>query len=112
MCTGTSTTIGVYVHAIVPSGEEPKTHPATAHFPSTHTNYINSLKTDEIRTVRGFSLDAQEKLSGEKWYDIYEAFWGEPDYADIFTASACNGTGEWADASVEMRAEGCIKGAQ
>ena len=72
-----------------------------------------SLKTDEIRTIRGFSVDAQEKLSGEKWYDIYEAYWsGNPDYADLFTSGACNGTGDWADASFEMRAEGCIKWAQ
>lgn len=72
----------------------------------------NSLKTDETRTIRGFSLDAQEKLSGEKWFEVYEAFWGAPDYADVFTAGACQGTGDWADASSEMRAEGCIKGAQ
>eukprot|EP00752_Nemacystus_decipiens_P007947 g7100.t1 len=72
----------------------------------------NSLKTDEIRTVRGFSLDAQEKLSGEPWFDVYEAYWGEPDYADVFTTAACNGTGLWSGASFEMRAEGCIKGAQ
>ena len=73
---------------------------------------VDSLKTSDIRTVRGFSLDALEKLSGEKWFDVYKTFWGSPDYADVFTAGACNGTGDWADASFEMRAEGCIKGAQ
>lgn len=72
----------------------------------------NSVKLDEIRTIRGFSVDAQGKLSGEKWFDIYEDYWGAPDYADQFTAAACNGTGDFANAALETRAEGCLKGAQ
>lgn len=72
----------------------------------------NSQKTTGARTIRGFSIDAQEKLSGEKWFNIYSAYWGAPDYADQFTSDACNGTGDFEDAPAELRAEGCIKGAQ
>jgi len=51
-------------------------------------------------------------LTGEKWFDIYENYWGSPTYADDFTAAACQGTDTFEDASFETRAEGCIKGAQ
>ncbi|CAN0409698.1 unnamed protein product, partial [Scytosiphon promiscuus] len=73
----------------------------------------SSVKSDDsIRTIQGFSLTAQEKLSGEYWFGVYEDYWGVPDYADEFTAAACNGTGNFAEASLATRAEACIKGAQ
>ncbi|CBN78873.1 probable high CO2 inducible periplasmic protein [Ectocarpus siliculosus] len=86
-----------------------------AGFAAAYTAYSvggNSEKTDSIRTIQGFSTGAQEKLSGEKWFDVYEAYWGSTDYADQFTSGACNGTEQFDDASVETRAEGCVKGAQ
>ncbi|CAM9121769.1 unnamed protein product [Scytosiphon promiscuus] len=81
---------------------------------SAYANGGNSVKSDDsIRTIRGFSLTAEEKLSGEYWFGVYEDYWGVgPDYADQFTAAACNGTGNFAEASFETRAEACIKGAQ
>lgn len=68
---------------------------------------------DSIRTIRGFSLTAEEKLSGEPWFNVYENYWGVgPDYADQFTMNACDGTGDYADASFSTRSEACLKGAQ
>lgn len=72
----------------------------------------NSEKTASIRTIRDFSLEAQPKLTGEKWFDVYEGYWATPDYADAFTTAACNGTGAFEGASLSTRAEGCLKGAQ
>lgn len=71
-----------------------------------------SEKTDSIRTIRGFSTSALEKLSGEKWFDIYQGYWREPDYADLFTTAACNGTDAFDGVDTVVRAEGCVKGAQ
>lgn len=64
-----------------------------------------------IRTLRGFSLDAQEKLAGEKWFDIYEDYWATPDYADVFTSAACTGVGAFEGATEQARAFGCLRGA-
>lgn len=64
------------------------------------------------RTVQGFSTGALADLTGEKYYDIWVAYWENADYADVFTSSACQGTGDFADESVETRAESCLKGAQ
>ncbi|CAM9800300.1 unnamed protein product [Ectocarpus sp. 13 AM-2016] len=86
-----------------------------AGFATAYTAYSeggNSEKTDEIRTVQGFSTGAQEKLSGEATFDVWEAYWGSPDYADQFTSAACLGTGDFAGASNLTRSEGCLKGAQ
>ena len=71
-----------------------------------------SEKTDSIRTVQAFSTEADGKLTGEKYFDIWADYWGAPDYADAFTSAACQGTGAFADASMSTRSEGCLKGAQ
>ena len=73
-----------------------------------------SVKSDvSIRTIRGFSTSALEKLTGEKWFDVYADYWdGNPNYADLFTTSACNGTGTFEGAAEVTRKEGCVKGAQ
>lgn len=76
----------------------------------------NSIKTDSTnRTIAGFS---NAKLTGEKWFDIYTAYWGGNKlYADSFTTSACKGTGDFAakasnpTISTISRIEGCKKGA-
>ncbi|CAN0457783.1 unnamed protein product, partial [Laminaria digitata] len=74
---------------------------------------VSSEKTDELRSIRGFSTSAQEKLTGEKWFDVYTEYWGDnPDYADLFTSSACNGTDAFDGAAMVTRSEGCVKGAQ
>lgn len=72
----------------------------------------NSVKTDSNRTIRGFSTSAEEKLTGEPWFDVYESYWGSPTYADDFTSAACNGEGAFEDVEAVVRAEGCVKGAQ
>lgn len=67
----------------------------------------------DIRTLQGFSTTAQEKLTGEKWFDIYQAYWGDnPAYADTFTGGACQGTGMFTDTSDITRSECCLKGSQ
>eukprot|EP00752_Nemacystus_decipiens_P008971 g8009.t1 len=84
-------------------------------FTAAYTAYSvggNSEKTEEIRTIQKFSTEAGDKLAGETYYDIWSAYWGAPDYADVFTSSACNGTGDFAGASLLTRSEGCLKGAQ
>lgn len=73
---------------------------------------LSSVKTDSIRTIRGFSTSAQEKMSAEPWFLIYKDYWGESDYADLYTAAACNGTDSFAGVDPVIRAEGCVKGAQ
>ncbi|CBN77422.1 conserved unknown protein [Ectocarpus siliculosus] len=86
-----------------------------AGFATAYTAYSvggNSEKTDSTRTVQGFSTGAQEKLTGEVTFDIWEAFWGSPDYADQYTSGACLGTGTFAGASNLTRSECCLKGAQ
>eukprot|EP00600_Ochromonadales_sp_CCMP1393_P006122 CAMPEP_0174954898 /NCGR_PEP_ID=MMETSP0004_2-20121128/683_1 /TAXON_ID=420556 /ORGANISM="Ochromonas sp., Strain CCMP1393" /LENGTH=404 /DNA_ID=CAMNT_0016202769 /DNA_START=87 /DNA_END=1300 /DNA_ORIENTATION=+ len=77
----------------------------------------NSVKSDgSKRTIQGFSTSFT-KLQGEKWYDIFAAYWNDDTYADTFTSSACLGTGDFAEStnptiSDTARAEGCVKGAQ
>ena len=88
--------------------------PCPPSFPSywISTHPLGSEKTDEIRTIQKFSTEAQEKLTGEPFFDIWAAYWETPDYADVFTTSACQGTGDFADTSFPMRSESCLKGAQ
>lgn len=66
----------------------------------------------EMRTIRGFSTSAEEKLTGEKWYDIYMAYWDDPAYADTFTKNACQGAGDFDGVANVTKAECCLKGAQ
>ena len=65
-----------------------------------------------IRTIQGFSTEADGKLDDEPFFEIWKAYWGAPDYADAFTTSACQGTGDFADKTIAMRSESCLKGAQ
>lgn len=75
----------------------------------------NSIKNSgAIRTIQGFS---KSSLTGEKWFDIFRSYWGDTFYADNFTSSACQGTGDFAESpelsiSGVSRIEGCKKGAQ
>ena len=72
-----------------------------------------SIKSGGIRTIQGFSTEAEEKLAAEEYFQIYRAFWGDdPAYADTFTSAACQGTGAFASASNLTRSEACLKGAQ
>lgn len=77
----------------------------------------NSVKTNSaIRTIKGFSSTAGGKLAGEKWFDIYKNYWNDATYADNFTTSACQGTGDFEASTTPLisdtsRAECCKKGA-
>ncbi|CAM9655355.1 unnamed protein product, partial [Scytosiphon promiscuus] len=84
-------------------------------FTAAYTIYsdgANSDKNGSMRTVQGFSTDAGEKLSGEPNFIVWSDYWGADDYADVFTSSACEGTGNFTDMSFVTRSEGCLKGAQ
>jgi hypothetical protein len=72
--------------------------------------------TSVLRTIQGFSTDAVTKLADEKWYKIYQAYWGNPAYADKFTSDACKGIYDFAPSlSLSIgsvsRDQGCKKGA-
>ncbi|KAJ1401292.1 hypothetical protein B484DRAFT_458024 [Ochromonadaceae sp. CCMP2298] len=77
----------------------------------------NSVKSSgAIRTIQGFSTGFSN-MQGEKWYDIFAAYWSDPAYADTFTSSACLGTGDFSESASPLvsdtaRAEACTKGAQ
>ncbi|CAN0041796.1 unnamed protein product, partial [Hapterophycus canaliculatus] len=84
-------------------------------FAAAYTIYsvgANSAKSDSTRTIQGFSTEAPGKLTGETYFDMWAGYWGAEDYADRFTASACNGTGNFTGESDLTRSEGCLKGAQ
>jgi hypothetical protein len=75
------------------------------------------LKSDgtTIRTLQGFA----SITPGEKWHDIYTAYnGGVATYADVFTTSACKGTGDFASRSsgptitTISQGQGCMKGSQ
>jgi hypothetical protein len=56
----------------------------------------NSYKTTSppvLRTIQGFST-SYTSLVGEKWYDIYSAYWNDPSYADSFVMAAATATRE------------------
>ncbi|KAJ1398703.1 hypothetical protein B484DRAFT_406579, partial [Ochromonadaceae sp. CCMP2298] len=56
----------------------------------------NSVKSSgAMRTIQGFSTGFSS-MQGEKWYDIFAAYWSDDAYADTFTSSACLGTGDFA----------------
>ena len=72
----------------------------------------NSLKSDSIRTIQGFSTSAGTKLKDEPLYEIYKAYWNSETYADDFILAALDGTGAFEGAEIVTRAECAAKGAQ
>jgi hypothetical protein len=94
-----------------------------------HITGENSIKSSgAVRTIRGFSTATKTvddvttpKLAGEKWFEIFSAYWEDPLYADTFTTSACKGEGFFeSKAATETtpvitdisKGQGCKKGAQ
>jgi len=52
----------------------------------------NSIKgSGAIRTLQGFATSGASKMSAEKWWPIYSAYWGDDDYADTFVMNAISG---------------------
>jgi len=51
----------------------------------------NSVKgSGSIRTLKGFAMSGEKKMSTEEMYPIYSAYWGDANYADTFVMSAYN----------------------
>ena len=66
-----------------------------------------SFKSATIkRTLRGFSKD----LSGERMYDLYNAYYGSTTYADDWVTAALDGTGEFVGKPDIVREEAALKG--
>eukprot|EP01041_Mallomonas_annulata_P007436 gene7436-15212_t len=77
----------------------------------------NSKKSTSTRTIAKFSTEASTSLAGEKWYEVYKAYWKDASYANTFTSNACNGKGAFSPSTnpvigTTARGEGCKKGAQ
>jgi hypothetical protein len=78
----------------------------------------NSLKSDDIRTLKGFATSGKKKMSAEYWYNIYKNYWASTgmaatdaeNYADTNVRAAFAGTGAFAGASDNMRKEVAKKG--
>ncbi|KAH8056889.1 peptide-aspartate beta-dioxygenase [Aureococcus anophagefferens] len=52
----------------------------------------NSIKgSGAIRTLQGFATSGASKMSDEKWWPIYSAYWGDDNYADTFVMNAISG---------------------
>jgi hypothetical protein len=62
-------------------------------------------------TFADFSLDAPDQFAGESMYAMYSAYYGSATYANDFVMGALNGTGAFASATSQVRAEAAIKGA-
>jgi len=78
-----------------------------------------SIKEDDVgnvenvqyvwRTIEKFSTQADDKMAGQKYFELYKAYYGSGDYADKFVkaafAGADDGEFKFADKSEEYRAE-------
>jgi hypothetical protein len=74
----------------------------------------NSVKgSGAIRTLFGFATCGSTcavKLGAEKWYNVYANYWDDAKYADTYVRGALAGTGMYASASNNMRAQIAKKG--
>merc|ERR1719316_2063336 len=71
----------------------------------------NSVKgSGAIRTLQGFATSGAAKMSSEKWWNVYKMYCGDDNYADTYAMAALEGTGMYASASNNMRAEVAKKG--
>ena len=74
----------------------------------------NSIKgSGAVRTLYGFATCGSTcavKLGAEKWYNVYANYWDDAKYADTYVRGALEGTGMYASASNNMRAEIAKKG--
>ena len=73
----------------------------------------NSKKSNSTRSLKGFSSEADNKLDGEGYFELYKKYYdGQPDYADQFVTAALQGTGDFKDKPDKFRAECANKGSQ
>jgi len=54
------------------------------------------------RTLAGFSVEAEKKMTGQEMFEIYKAYYGAGDYADKFIKAALNGEDETQGVNVSM----------
>ena len=80
--------------------------------PTHHRNIVSEKDDGAIQTIQSFSTDAGGRLAGETYFEIWVDYWGAADYADVFTSSACQGTGTFTGESFFTRSECCLMGAQ
>jgi len=62
------------------------------------------------RTLQGFSLQAEKKMTGQPHFEDYKSYYGAPDYGDKYVTAALDGTGVWAGLPDEARVQGVKKG--
>jgi len=55
-----------------------------------------------FRTLAGFSIEAESKMSGQKMYEMYKEYYGARDYADKFIKAALKGEDETKRVNVPM----------
>jgi len=55
-----------------------------------------------FRTLAGFSIAAQSKMSGQKMFEMYKEYYGASDYADKFIKAALKGEDETKRVKVPM----------
>ena len=73
----------------------------------------NSKKSNSTRTLRGFSTEAESKMKGEGYFELYKKYWSSQGaYADKFVSDALNNRGDFLGADEIFRVECANKGSQ
>lgn len=77
-----------------------------------YENGENSKKTASLRKIKDFSITAPTLMVGQKYYEMYKAYYQSGTYADAFIVSALRGTGDFEGATTVVRSESTVKGMQ
>lgn len=79
-----------------------------------YANGGKSVKSDgTVRTLKGFSTSADDKMATEGYFKLYKAYWdNKGDYADRFVTASLDKSGMFAGKSAVFRSQTAIKGAQ
>uniref|UniRef100_A0A6T6KQ80 Uncharacterized protein n=1 Tax=Rhodosorus marinus TaxID=101924 RepID=A0A6T6KQ80_9RHOD len=73
----------------------------------------NSRSSTGLRTLEGFSVQAEEKMSDWESYKLFKAYYNDnPAYARDYVLDALDASGEFGGAPDWTRAEASVKGAQ
>jgi len=64
------------------------------------------------RTIEKFTTEAEQKMTGQPTFDLYNAYYDQGDYAHEFITTALDGTGEFDGKSNEFRAEFAAKASE
>merc|ERR1711985_136077 len=60
---------------------------------------------NKYRTLQGFSTAAEKKMTGQEYFDIYKAYYGEGDYADKRVLAGLEKTGICSDCDDAARVQ-------